>query len=220
MRRIQLAICTLAAVMVVTLAMPWAIAPQALAQDRPTVPADDRPTAPADTRPTEPQLTATHGPTQLTATPEQGRRPTPTPVAGRITGTVIELGSGAPAPGVAVRVGTVLLYTDVNGNYDAPGLPPGRYLVALELGPGQGEPGEPPITLNLTAGATVVQHLSFRAPSPQLTVQPTAQPTVAPSPPAIPAALPATGDRMSWAWEPLLLLAVIGCFAIGLRLRR
>src|SRR5690242_20554293 len=46
---------------------------------------------------------------------------------GRITGTVIDLTNGAPAPGITVSVGGSIVTTDTNGNYDRARLPPGNY---------------------------------------------------------------------------------------------
>src|SRR5215210_7853214 len=56
--------------------------------------------------------------------------PTAVP-AGRITGTVIDQTTGAPAPKIAVAVGDQTVVTDANGNYDRSGLPAGAYNVAL-----------------------------------------------------------------------------------------
>ncbi len=95
-----------------------------------------------------------------------GASPTPDPTAtltssGRITGTVIDLSSGVPAAGIAVRVGAEIVSTDSVGNYQRAGLLPGVYEVALVLEPSQGQAAQAPLRLALGAGATVVQHLSF-----------------------------------------------------------
>ena len=88
------------------------ISSQALAQDlppRPTIP----PTA------TSARSTATSMPS--TSTPIKKKRKhkkhkaTPIPT-GRITGTVIDLTTGAPAPGIKVTVGEVIVISDANGN--------------------------------------------------------------------------------------------------------
>src|SRR5215213_6254640 len=63
--------------------------------------------------------------------------PTAVP-AGRITGTVIDQTTGAPAPNIAVAVGDQTVVTDANGNYDRSGLPAGSYTVALALTAEQG----------------------------------------------------------------------------------
>lgn len=140
-------------------------------------------------------------------------RPTPRPTAvprsdggsaepaplGRITGTVIETTSGAPAPGVAVKVGDEVVTTDANGNYDRNGLPAGDYIVELALGADQGTPAQRAITVALGEGQTVVQHLSFSRPA-AVTAAPTAAPTATP---VIPSRLPTTGaaaaDPTPWA---------------------
>lgn len=89
-----------------------------------------------------------------------------TSTPGRITGTVIDLRTGAPAAAVAVSVGGVIVYTDANGNYDRPGLARGRYYLTLVMGTAQGTPSSPPIQLYLDEGQTVIQHLSFVSPPP------------------------------------------------------
>lgn len=132
---------------------------------------------------------------------------------GRITGTVIDTRTGAPAPGIHVRVGETLVQSDASGNYDLNGLPAGRYSVALELATGQGEVAQGAVTLNLEAGETVVQHLFYRSPEP-----PT--PTVAPAATAaaLPASLPATSGRGDV--QPLLLVCGAALLAAGFGLRR
>ena len=49
-----------------------------------------------------------------------------TVLMGHITGTIIDLSSGAPSAGVAVSVGGALVWSDANGNYDH-WLPIGTY---------------------------------------------------------------------------------------------
>lgn len=123
------------------------------------------------------------------------------PGSARITGTVIDLTTGAPAPGVAVRVGDATLTSDANGNYDRSGLAAGSYGVALALEPGRGEAAQGELTVTVAAGQTVVQHLAFRSPAPQ------PAPAPAPAAPApLPAALPATGGR----GQGLALLGLLG----------
>lgn len=112
------------------------------------------------------------------------------PRRGRITGTVIDRTTSAPAPGIPVAVGEVVVTTDENGNYDRNGLPAGSYRVALQLPPSRGEPAQGPITIPLSAGATVIQHLAFRSLLATPEVQATAAtPTTAP----VPTVLPNTG---------------------------
>jgi hypothetical protein len=155
--------------------------------------------------------------TPLPATPTAVQRPTRTPssddhdeqqpaATSRITGTVIDLTSGAPAPGIAVMVGEVTVTSDANGNYDRTGLPGGSYVVALVLTEGQGTPAQERITIELAADATIVQHLFFRS-------QPAASPTPVATAIAPPAQLPPTSGSapIRWLWVVLGL----GAIAIG-----
>jgi hypothetical protein len=119
--------------------------------------------------------------------------------AGRITGTVIDLTTGAPAPGVAVQVGDITITSDANGNYDRSGLTPGRYVVALAMRAEQGVPAQGPITIDLGADATIVQHLSFHSPQPAAAATPTAA--------TPPTTLPVTSGADDAAW-PLVLLGL------------
>jgi hypothetical protein len=178
------------------------VARPALAQDPPP-----RPTLPPTQTPT-----ATALPTQTPVPKDKGPSPTSAPT-GRIIGTVIDLSTNAPAPGIAVAVGDVTVTTDANGNYERAGLSAGSYQVALALTPAQGTPAQGPIAVELAAGATVVQHLAFRSPLvPTMTAVPTtptimpATPTaIPPTPtPSRPAMLPDTGDT------PRLGLGMIG----------
>lgn len=138
---------------------------------------------------------------------------------GRITGTVIDQTTGAPAPGVGVRVGDQTVTSDADGNYDRSGLASGVYTVTLVLRPAQGTPSQGTVTVTLEAGATVVQHLFFRSPaSPTATaVLPSTPPT--PTPPT-PARLPNTGAAGSSS-APLgllgLLLLSLGAAVLALR---
>jgi hypothetical protein len=158
-----------------------------------------------------PTLTpAPQRPTLTPAPPSSGGHGGSTPAAapGRITGTVIDLTTGAPAPGIAVIVGDMTVLTDANGNYDRSDLPAGSYSVALALASGQGTPEQGALTIALAAGATVVQHLAFRSP-PLATPAPTAA--------AMPASLPNTGAPASGGG--LAIALGVGLTALGIRLR-
>lgn len=158
-----------------------------------------------------PQQRPTLTPVPPTPTRKPAGDSNPTPAAtGRITGTVIDLASGAPAPGIAVQVGDALVTTDANGNYDRSGLPAGSYRVALVLAAGQGAPEQAAATVALAAGATVVQHLSFRSPQP-------AARTPTPTAVATPAALPRTGAPAERLW--LAIGLGLAALALGLSLR-
>ncbi|NNJ10299.1 cell wall anchor protein [Chloroflexales bacterium ZM16-3] len=147
-----------------------------------------------------------------TAAPKDNPKPTAV-VPGRITGTVIDQRTGAPAPGVAVRVGDASLTSDASGNYDINGLAPGSYAVALVLAEGQGAAAQGELTLALAAGQTVVQHLFFTSPAPAVAP---AEP--APTPAPTPVALPNTGAGAD-AWAlPLALGALL--LGAGLATRR
>ncbi len=149
-------------------------------------------------------------------TPSPTTAPTPQPAsqgqaesappAGQITGTVIDQTTGAPVVGVAVVVGGVTVTTDTNGNYALGGLPAGSYNVALALTTEQGTPAQEPLTVELPADATVVQHLALRSLQPA----PAAGPTE-------PAALPVTGSRTGGWGAPVL---GVGLLVLGLVLRR
>ncbi|NJM07316.1 carboxypeptidase regulatory-like domain-containing protein, partial [Candidatus Gracilibacteria bacterium] len=153
---------------------------------------------------------------------------------GRITGTIIDRRSGAPAPGIRVQIGDTFVVSDGNGNYDRNGVVPGNYTVALVLGEGQGEAAQGPIEVTIASGETVVQHLAFFSPLAQATA--TAAPTTpattatplatvpavataAPPPTAVPVPeeLPATGGESPVALT--LFLIGFGIFTIGLMVR-
>ncbi len=130
-----------------------------------------------------------------------GSNPTPVP-PGAITGTVIDLTTGAPASGVDVNVEGVIVTTDSNGNYERNNLPVGTYTVNLELG-NRGVPAQRALQIEVGPGDRVVVHLFFYSqltPTPML---PTATPlpvmppadTAVPPPPSggqVPPELPET----------------------------
>ncbi|HEU4326966.1 MAG TPA: hypothetical protein VFS21_27750 [Roseiflexaceae bacterium] len=169
-------------------------------------------------------------PPRVAATPDPTTSPAP---SGRITGTVIELSSGAPAEGIAVRVGDSIVRTDSAGNYQRAGLPQGVYEVALALEPGQGQQAQEALRLALGPGETVVQHLSFTRAA-LAAIPPTARPTAAAS--ASPAAAPAHGagsalprrvdppartgvSLPATAGIPAVAALVVGLLGLGLTVR-
>jgi len=122
-----------------------------------------------------------------------------TVLMGHITGTVIDLTSGAPSAGVGVLVGGALVWSDANGNYDH-WLPVGTYTVTLELANGQGTPAQDVLNVAVLADVVTVQHLNFRSPQaatavPTAAAKPkpaAAQPVVA-TPTAVATSVPAAG---------------------------
>jgi hypothetical protein len=189
MRRFLGAILVIAGLILVFAGLgPWlGGAPPAHAQPRPTL------TPAPSATPTSVGL-----PTRTPSPRDNDDDEQPAP-AGRITGTVIDLTTGAPAPGIAVQVGDITITSDANGNYDRSGLTAGRYVVALALRAEQGTPAQGPITVELGADATIVQHLNFHSLLPA----PAATPTAA----TPPTTLPVTGGADDLAW-PLMLLGL------------
>ena len=108
---------------------------------------------------------------------------------GHVTGTVIDLATGAPVSGVSVRVGDAVVTSDANGNYDH-WLPVGTYSVALLLPDGQGASAQAAVSVTVQANAATVQHLSFRS---------AAAPVAAVAPPAAPAPQAGTAPEKSAA---------------------
>jgi hypothetical protein len=167
--------------------------------------------------PPRPTLT----PEPVTATPQvkqpehKGSDPTAL-LTGRITGTVIEARSGAPAAGVNVRVGEVIVTTDSNGNYDRGGLPAGEYPVELVLSSDTGIADQGVIIVPLESDSTAIQHLSFHM----------SQETVA-SPSSTtdatlfikPTSLPSTGTPRE-NYGMIVLVVGISLLMFGLTLRR
>ncbi|GAB4115731.1 MAG: hypothetical protein Fur005_19870 [Roseiflexaceae bacterium] len=118
---------------------------------------------------------------------------------GRITGTVINLASGAPTSGIRVTVGDTTVTTDSNGNYDRSGLAAGTYTITL-IPPDGSSAAQGSLTITLADRETEVVHLAFTPAATAVPIAPTATPVV------VPAELPDTsGDETS-----LLALLVIG----------
>lgn len=192
-----------------------------------------RPAAQPSPRPTLPPTATRAAPTATSGGPSSTPKSHDggSGAAGRLTGTIIDLTTGAPAPGIAVDLSGLRVVSDANGNYDH-WLAPGSYQVALALAAGRGEPAQGPQTVEMQAGATVVLHLSFRSPP-----LPTATPAPASATPAraratptaaragaagralAPTRLPVTGEQPGSAWLWLLigamLLAMGGALEFG-----
>jgi hypothetical protein len=109
--------------------------------------------------------------------------PTPVPY-GRVTGTVIDTRTGAPAANMLVVVGDSLVLTDGSGNYDR-WVPAGSYRVALQLRDGEGVVAQSAQEVGVTPSGTAVMHLFFTSPAPVVPQAPTTEPTptAVPTPP-------------------------------------
>lgn len=140
--------------------------------------------------------TATRAPVATaTAVPSEddddggSREPTAVPY-GRVTGTVIDLRTNAPAPNILVMVGDSLVISDGNGNYDR-WVVSGYYNLGLQLTSEQGKPIQGVQEIAVGAGDTVVVHLFFTSPAPVIEIlEPTATPVVDVPTAAPPAPLP------------------------------
>jgi hypothetical protein len=163
------------------LAQPVAAAPLLQPSPRPTLLPTSAPPTPEQPTPENPTTEPTTDPGGGGGGDDGGggggggdREPASLP--GRITGTVIDRRTGAPASGIRVSVGEELLATDGNGNYDVY-LPAGNYVVSLVLSAGQGTPAQGPQEVGLAAEEVEVVHLFFNSP---VAAVPTTPPTVAP----------------------------------------
>jgi hypothetical protein len=124
--------------------------------------------------------------------PPEGGLPAPTPIPyGRVTGTVIDLRTGAPAPGKLVVIGDSIVISDANGNYDR-WVVSGFYDLHLRLRDGEGQVAQPPQQIAVGNGDTVVVHLFFTSEAPVAPAAPEPTATLAPEPTATAAPLPPT----------------------------
>lgn len=150
------------------------------------------------------------------------------PKMGRITGTVIDLRTGAPMAGKLVRVGDLQLTTDANGNYDT-WVVAGQYPVALALPETEGVVAQDVTTATVWGEDTVVVHLFYTSlvpvQAPTATTVP-AVPTPRPAPPVAlppdlpetsveggPASLPVTGEE--WLDPQGVALGGLAFLALG-----
>lgn len=146
----------------------------------------------------------------------------PAPVLfGRITGTVIDTRTGAPAPNKLVLIGETPVVTDGSGNYDH-WARPGAYTVGLRLSSGEGVASKGMQAVNVSPDSTTVLHLFFASHAPLVvdvapkTDAPTATP-VAVEPTAgpvglvvaAPASLPDTAMTGMRIPGPLMLFGAI-----------
>ncbi|MBX0326557.1 carboxypeptidase-like regulatory domain-containing protein [Oscillochloris sp. ZM17-4] len=123
----------------------------------------------------------------LQPTPDFNQRDSkPTAVIpGRLTGTIIDLRTGAPAAGIAVVVGGQTVYSDSNGNYDI-WLTSGYYRLELEPTSSQGTSIQPAQAIAVGPGDTVVIHLFFTSPAPTEGIEAVVPPVIEPTPTAAP----------------------------------
>ncbi|MCS6883294.1 MAG: hypothetical protein RMK84_19420 [Oscillochloridaceae bacterium] len=145
-------------------------------------------------------------PLEPTAPPEGGL-PAPTPVPyGRVTGTIIDLRTGAPAPGKLVVIGDSTVISDANGNYDR-WVVSGFYDLYLRLRDGEGRVAQPPQQIAVGNGDTVVVHLFFTSEAPVTPAAPEPTATAAPAPAATaaPTAIPTPTPREAVAVVPVSL---------------
>jgi hypothetical protein len=186
---------------------------QGAAPTRPLAQPSPRPTLMPTATPALPTAAPSATPA---ATSSASKSHATTPAAGRITGTIIDLTSGAPVPGITVDLDGLQVTSDSNGNYDH-WLPPGSYRVALMLAPERGTPAQGPQMVDMQSDKTVVLHLSFRSPPlptstpPPATAAPVAATAVIAHPAGAstratkPTRLPVTGEQPSSAWLWLLI---------------
>lgn len=126
------------------------------------------------------------GPPPVVEDDDDGADPTPVP-AGRIAGTVIDLTTGAPQPGVEVNVNGTIVVTDENGNYELTSLPSGYYVVMLMLDPAAGRPAQLPLQIAVGQGDNVIVHLFYNSPATSTTPAAVAE---QPAPPLAPVTAP------------------------------
>ncbi len=139
----------------------------------------------------------------LVPTAEPSGDGTPKPAApGRITGTVIDVRTGAPVSGQQVLVGDTTLTSDSAGNYEV-WRAPGQYLVSLVLGPDAGTVAQTPTLATVWGSDTVVVHLFFTSPAPLSAATATALPLPTPAP--LVAVLPGDLPDSSVAAKPVSL---------------
>lgn len=141
-------------------------------------------------------------------------------IPGHIGGTVIDVISNAPVPGMPVRVGDSIVVTDQNGNYGI-WVVPGTYLVNVAPAPGRGTIVDGPATVVVQPETSVVQHLRVALPIPEVRA---VEPAVADAPAEAPRRLPRTNDAadVSWVWVSLGILFIgvgvgLGMLPVGRR---
>ncbi|WP_448543316.1 carboxypeptidase-like regulatory domain-containing protein [Roseiflexus sp.] len=138
-----------------------------------------------------------------------GSAPDRSAIPGHIGGTVIDVVSSAPVPGMPVRIGDNIVTTDQDGNYGI-WVSPGTYLVNVAPAPGQGDVVDGPMTVVVEPETPVIQHLRVALPARQAPAAEPA-PVVEAAPVEAPRRLPRTNDAADSAW----LWVLSGIMLIG-----
>jgi hypothetical protein len=143
-----------------------------------------------------------------------GSAPDRSAIPGHIGGTVIDVVSSAPVPGMPVRIGDNIVTTDQDGNYGI-WVSPGTYLVNVAPVPGQGDVVDGPMTVVVEPETPVIQHLRVALPARQAPAAEPA-PVVEAAPVEAPRRLPRTNDAADSAW--LWVLSGIMLMSSGIAL--
>jgi len=143
-----------------------------------------------------------------------GSAPDRSAIPGHIGGTVIDVVSSAPVPGMPVRIGDNIVTTDQDGNYGI-WVSPGTYLVNVAPAPGQGDVVDGPMAVVVEPETPVIQHLRVALPVRQAPAAEPA-PVVEAAPVEAPRRLPRTNDAADSAW--LWVLSGIMLMSSGIAL--
>lgn len=135
-------------------------------------------------------------------------------IPGHIGGTVIDVVSSAPVPGMPVRVGDNVVITDRDGNYGI-WVSPGTYLVNVAPAPGQGTIVDGPATVIVQPETPVIQHLRVALPIPEVKAS---EPVVEEAPIEAPRRLPRTNDaaEVTWVWVSFGILLIGAGVVLGM----
>lgn len=135
-------------------------------------------------------------------------------IPGHIGGTVIDVVSSAPVPGMPVRVGDNIVFTDQDGNYGI-WVSPGTYLVNVAPAPEQGAVVDGPATVVVEPETPVIQHLRVALPVPDVKA---AEPAVEEVPVEAPRRLPRTNDAadVTWVWVSFGILLIGAGVVLGM----
>ena len=145
-----------------------------------------------------------------------GSAPDRSAIPGHIGGTVIDVVSSAPVPGMPVRIGDNIVTTDQDGNYGI-WVSPGTYLVNVAPAPGQGDVVDGPMTVIVEPETPVIQHLRVALPARQAPAAEPA-PVVEAAPVEAPRRLPRTNDAAdgAWLWVSFGIMLIGGGIALSL----